>query len=87
LMCTVPHAPGATKFLLNWPTTNVNITSPSGAPFLAWVRMTIKNCSDRIPPHDNLNQVQHQFLLQQWREIEKMLVEKGEQDTGIAALD
>jgi hypothetical protein len=32
LMCTPKHAPGATKFLLNWPTTDVNITIPRFGP-------------------------------------------------------
>jgi hypothetical protein len=30
LMVTNPHAPGAAKFLLNWPTTDVNITTLYG---------------------------------------------------------
>jgi hypothetical protein len=29
-MFTTPYAPGAAKFLLNWPTTNANITTRSG---------------------------------------------------------
>jgi hypothetical protein len=66
LMCTTTGAPGAAKFLLNWPTTDVNITSRSGESFLSDVRSTI------LP--DNPDKVQHQFLLQQWHEIEGMLV-------------
>jgi hypothetical protein len=38
LMKTIPAAPGAAEFLLNWPTTDANITSRSGASFLALVR-------------------------------------------------
>jgi hypothetical protein len=38
LMYTISEAPGAAKFLLNWPTTDANITTRSGATFLAVVR-------------------------------------------------
>jgi hypothetical protein len=38
LMYTTPYAPGAAKFLLNWPTTDANITTRSGPSFLACVR-------------------------------------------------
>jgi hypothetical protein len=86
LMYTLTDAPGAAKFLLNWPTTDVNITTRSGASFLAWVRLTVKVFSDKIVRPDNPEQVQDQFLLQQWREIEDMLVERGAHDTGITAL-
>jgi ankyrin repeat protein len=41
LLYTTPDAPGAAKFLLNWPTTDVNITTQSGESFLAKVRSTI----------------------------------------------
>jgi hypothetical protein len=86
LMCTVPDAPGAAKFLLNWPTTDANITTRSGASFLARVRLTITCFSGMIALPHNSEQVQHQFKLQQWREIEEMLVERGAADTGITAL-
>jgi hypothetical protein len=77
LMCTAPYTPGAAKFLLNWPTTDVNITTPSGESFLARVRATITDISDKVTLPANPDQVQHQFLLQQWREIEGMLAERG----------
>jgi hypothetical protein len=86
LLRTITGAPGAAKFLLNWPTTDVNITSRSGASFLAMVRKMIANFSDRMALHDNPDRVQHQFLLRQWREIEVMLVERGAHDTGIRAI-
>jgi hypothetical protein len=71
-MCTVTEAPGAAKC-----STDANITR-SGAVFLAMVRRIVKDCSEQIALPDNLNQAQHQFLvLQQWREIEEMLVEMG----------
>jgi hypothetical protein len=41
LMHTVPGATGAAKFLLNWPTTDANITARSGESFLARVRLLI----------------------------------------------
>jgi hypothetical protein len=83
LMSTNKFAPGAAKFLLNWPTTDPNITSRSGASFLARVRADVKYFSDQIARTDNPERIQHQFLLRQWREIEEMLVERGAVDTGI----
>jgi hypothetical protein len=86
LMWTTPTAPGAAKFLLNWPTTDANITTQSGASFLARVRESVVYCSDNARP-GNPARVQHQFLLRQWREIEEMLVERGAHDTGIVTLE
>jgi ankyrin repeat protein len=83
LMWTIDFAPGAAKLLLNWPTTDANITDRSGASFLAKVRETVENFSDEIALPDDPEQVQHQFLLQQWRDIEAMLVERGAIDAGI----
>jgi hypothetical protein len=78
LMCTTRNAPGAAKFLLNWPTTDVNITTRSGESFLARARAAVKYFSDNVALPDNPEQVQqHQFLLQQWRVIEDMLVKRG----------
>jgi hypothetical protein len=77
LMCTASAAPGAAKFLLNWPTTDATITNRSGESFLAFVRLAIATYSEKIALLDNPDQVQHQFLLQQWREIEEMLKERG----------
>jgi hypothetical protein len=76
LMCTVDISPGAAKFLLNWPTTDFNITMPSGPSFLDVVKKIVKVFSDKVAFPGNPDQVQHQFLLQQWREIEEMLVER-----------
>jgi hypothetical protein len=75
--CTTGDAPGAAKFLLNWPTTDANITAQSGAPFLARVRLAIADLSVQSARPNSPYQVQHQFLLQQWRDIEEMLVERG----------
>jgi hypothetical protein len=84
LMYTTRFAPGAAIFLLSWPTTDANITDRSGASFLLKVRKTIEYFSERIALPENPDRVQHQFLLQQWREIEEMLMERGAIDTGIA---
>jgi hypothetical protein len=80
LVLTIPYAPGAAKFLLKWPTTDANITTRSGASFLARVRsMTARR--------ENTQQVQYQFLVQQWIEIEEMLVERGAVETGIVTFE
>jgi hypothetical protein len=72
----VPDAPGAAKFLLKLPTTDANIYR-SGSSFLVRVRSTVTVFSDEVALPDNPDQVQHQFVLQQWRDIEGMLVERG----------
>jgi hypothetical protein len=69
-MTTAADAPGAAKFRLNWPTTDVNITARIGASFLAFVCHVVKECSWYAALPDSPNQVQDQLLLQQWREIE-----------------
>jgi ankyrin repeat protein len=86
LMYTMPDAPGAAKFLLNWSTTDIDITTRSGDSFLAGVRFTITDLSDKVARPDNLEKIQHQFQLQQWREIEGMLVERGAVDTDTTSL-
>jgi hypothetical protein len=86
LMWTMPDAPGAAKFLLNWPTTDANITTRCGASFLAGVRSTITALSNRIALPDKPDRMQREFQLQQWCEIEELLVERGATDTGIVAL-
>jgi hypothetical protein len=53
------------------------MTMRSGESFLAMVRGTFDYVSDKLALPDNPEQVQHQFLLQQWRDIEDMLVERG----------
>jgi hypothetical protein len=82
LMVSIPDAPGAAKFLLNWPTTDANVTTRSGASFLAMVRLTITESL-----RDNLEKAQDQFQLQQWREIEVMLVERGAVGIDITTLE
>jgi hypothetical protein len=77
LMCTTPATPGATKFLLKWPTTDVNIATRSGLTILARVREAAECLAGESARPDNPDQIQHQFLLQQWRDIEVMLVERS----------
>ena len=86
-MYTIKLAPGAAKFLLNWPTTDANITDRSGVSILAGVRKNISLLYDKIAISDSPEQVQHQFLLQQWNEIEEMLVERRAVDIGISTLE
>jgi hypothetical protein len=87
LMYTTPYAPGAAKFLLNRPATDANLTDGSGSSFLAKVRhQTVKSFSSKIADPDNPQQVQEEFVIQQWLVIEEMLVERGAHDTGITAL-
>jgi hypothetical protein len=78
-MWTTKDAPGAAKFMLNWPTTDANIARHSGTPFLYSVRLTVQYFSDKVALTlpDDLDQLRHQFLLQQWLDIEEMLVERG----------
>jgi hypothetical protein len=75
--CTAETSPGAAKFLLKWPTTDFNITIAFGASFPVAVERNLKAFSDKVAIPGNPNQVQDQFLLQQWLEIKEMLVERG----------
>jgi hypothetical protein len=89
LMYTAPDAPGAAKFLLNWPTTDVNITSRSGLSFHDAVQRTLEYFSYKLAIPDNPETVQHQFAIRQWREVEEMLVlvKRRASDTGVATLE
>jgi hypothetical protein len=77
MMYSIPYAPGAAKFLLNWPTTDVNVTTRSGESILARVRHAVKYLDDKISLPDHPYQVRDQFLLQRWRDIEDELVQRG----------
>jgi hypothetical protein len=50
---------------------------------LGRVRLTITTLSDKVALPDNPCQIQDQFQIQQWRDIEEMLVERGAAGTGI----
>jgi hypothetical protein len=86
LMYTIKMAPGAAKFLLEWPTTNVNIVDRSGISFPAYVREVIEILSGLVALPVNANRAENQFLYQQWCEIEKILVEREAVDTGMTGL-
>jgi hypothetical protein len=85
VMNAVTMSPGAAKFLLEWstpPTTDIHITSRTGMTLLDVVRFRINSTIDDYPdettsPENPEQRVKGAFLLQQWREIETMLVERG----------
>jgi hypothetical protein len=82
VMSTVKFAPGAAKFLLEWSTTpttdiDIHITDQTGATLLDMVRSTIEDFSDHAALPDCPDRTKNVFLLQQWHDIEKMLVERG----------
>jgi hypothetical protein len=87
LLSTIYWAPGAAKFLLDCPATDVSITTSSGASFPAGVRWIVEHLSQLVALTDNPDRVKHQFVLQQWRDIEEMLVERGTNDSGITAVE
>jgi hypothetical protein len=87
LMWTMPDAPSAAKFLLNWPTTDVNITSRDGDSFHDAVRATITSFSDGLALLEDPDQIRDQFVIQQWRDIEEILVERGATNTGVTTLE
>jgi hypothetical protein len=76
---TIKWAPSAAKVLIEWPTTNVNIVNQSGVSMLALVReLILKIVATVDTNHENPRiRAQDVFLLEQWREVENMLVEKG----------
>jgi hypothetical protein len=51
------------------------------------VRKTVTTFSDKVALPDNPRLVQDQFQLQQWRDIEEMLVEREAAGTGITTLE
>jgi hypothetical protein len=78
LVHTIMHAPSAAKLLLNWSTTDVNVTIRSGGKsILTRVRDAKLKFSNEIARPENPCKVQYQFLLRQWRDIEDMLVERA----------
>jgi hypothetical protein len=89
-MFTSPHAPAATKFLLNWPSIDINIiTARNGESFLVRARNDVKHYVEELALYDDDHpeRVQHRFLLRQWRKIEKTLVQMEAHDTGITAIE
>ena len=78
LMWTTDWAPGAAKVLIEWPTTDVNILSQAGNSMLAYVGIT-KQLFSGMTDENPRRLVEDFFLLQQWLEVEEMLVERGAQ--------
>ena len=58
-----------------------------GEFFLVWVRSATTDISDKMALPDDPDQVANRFLLQQWRGIEEVLVERGTRDTCITAVN
>jgi hypothetical protein len=80
LHCTMGSAPGAAKFLLTYSDkTDPDILAKDGRSFLAMVRSSIaKGTAEARLPHNPFIL----FLVKQWEEVEKLLVERGALDSG-----
>jgi hypothetical protein len=81
-MYTLDWAPGAAKVLIEWSATDVNIVSPSGHSMLAHARMRkefFSGMTDSPTPERPRRAAEDQFLLQQWLEVEEMLMDRGAQ--------
>jgi hypothetical protein len=84
MMTTTKLAPSAAKFMVNWPTTDVHIIPLDGESFLVKVRSAVRALSFTTTFSSlNPDQVQHLFLLQQWRDVEETLVGRIARDAGI----
>jgi hypothetical protein len=82
LTYTIDWAPGAAKVLIEWPATDVNIVTRSGISMLVYVRMAklrFPGTSDNPSPERPRRAAEDQLLLQQWLEVEEMLLERGAQ--------
>jgi hypothetical protein len=84
-MCTTLYAPGAAKYLLNLSSTeaDASINTQSKQAVLVRAPSLITAISQQIAHPDKSDKVQYQFLLQQCRGIEEMLVERGVSSAGI----
>jgi hypothetical protein len=78
LMGTTEWAPSAAKLLIEWPATDVNIVDQQGLSIFTFVRKVIENISSAVDgPGNACRKAEDQFRLQQWLEVEEMLVKKG----------
>jgi hypothetical protein len=78
LMWTIEWAPSAAKILIEWPATDVNIVDQEGVSVLTLVRKVIETISGAVDKTGNAcRKAEDRFRLQQWLEVEDMLVEKG----------
>jgi hypothetical protein len=80
---TKGSAPGAAKFLLTYSEkTDPGILTNDGRSFLAMVRYSIAECKYRASMPHNPHPEIVLFLVKQWEEVEKLLVERGALDSG-----
>jgi hypothetical protein len=77
LYYTVPGAPGAAKFLLTYSAKTDPDILGYGGSFLAMVRSCLENFFGPLPDREK-----YLFQVKQWKEVEKLLVERGTLDTG-----
>jgi hypothetical protein len=78
LMWTTEWAPNAAKILIEWPTTDVNVVDQKGLSMLTFVRQVLENISGAADsPGNACRKAEDRLRLQQWLEVEEMLVEKG----------
>jgi hypothetical protein len=78
LMWTTEWAPSAAKILIEWPATDVNIVDRKGFSMLTFVRQVLENISGATNrPGNACRKAEDRFRLQQWLDVEQMLVEKG----------
>jgi hypothetical protein len=75
LVHSLMYAPTAAKFVLEWPTTDLDVTQRDGLTFANLVRLTIGDISEMLDDDSN-DPIKYNALLQQWREVEAMLDEK-----------
>ena len=77
-MWTIEWAPSAARVLIEWPATDVNIVDRGGVSMLTLVRQVLENISDAADrPGNACRKAEDLFRLEQWLEVEEMLVEKG----------
>jgi hypothetical protein len=78
---TIPYSPAVAKVLLERHSTDVNVTTDKGFSFLAAIRLYVNSEKlTRFPNSDHPEVVKVRFVLQQWRVIEEIPVEKGAVD-------
>jgi hypothetical protein len=82
LTYTIDRAPGAAKASIEWPATDVDIVSRSRISLLVSAHMAklhFRGATESLAHERPRRAVEDQFILQQWLEVEAMLVERGAQ--------
>jgi ankyrin repeat protein len=80
---TKGNAPGAAKFLLTYSDkTDPGILTNDGRSFLVMVRSSIAECKSKASTPHNPHLESIFFLVKQWEEVEKLLVERVALDSG-----